>query len=55
MQKKQSTIRNANIMGMLLMYLFANISGEETGAKQRPSHKLRNHGSDATESWTSTS
>jgi len=55
MQKKQSTIRKANIIGMLLMYL---VEGNEpmngTNACQDYTDKLKNHGKDATESCTST-
>ncbi len=53
-QKKQSTIRNAKIIGMLLMNL-----GNQHQHKQcynvSGSYKLRNQGSEATESCTSTS
>ena len=52
MQKKQSAIRNAKTIGILLIYLrflSALIVKESSFA-----YKLRNQGSDATDSWTST-
>lgn len=56
MQKKQSIIRKANTIGMLLMNLYdaarhvrVSIVTESTST-----YRLRNHGRDATESCTST-
>lgn len=49
MQKKQSTILNANIMGMLLMYLFPWIQ-KLSSKKGSMAHRLKNHGREATES-----
>jgi hypothetical protein len=56
MQKKQSTIRNAKTIGMLLMNLAKQVSVRtDTESSSSVSYKLRNHGRDATESCTSTS
>ena len=55
MQKKQSTIRNANIIGMLLINLYIQPSLIKARRVERMTHRLRNHGRDATDSCTSTS
>jgi hypothetical protein len=55
MQKKQSTIRKANTIGMLLMYLMEkNEEISKANLSQDHTDKLKNHGKDATDSCTST-
>ena len=53
MQKKQSTMRKAKIIGMLLINLEEGSATSGKGMMTR-THKLRNQGSDATDNWTST-
>ena len=55
MQKKQSTTRNAKIIGMLLMYLPVKCQNYTAGWHFEDTYKLKNQGSEATDSCTSTS
>ena len=54
-QKKQSTTRNAKIIGMLFMYLPTKSQIRPAGQHIEDTYKLKNQGSEATDSCTSTS
>ena len=54
MQKKQSIIRKANTIGMLLINLYDAMHEDVSRTGSISTYRLRNHGKDATESCTST-
>jgi len=50
MQKKQSTMRKAKTIGMLLMYLKFHYDYPEGKIAEVGTHKLKNQGREATDS-----